>query len=80
MPSCVVVFVVGGITFEETKAVAMYNSMYADLPIVIGGTNVHNFRSFCEEVNHWASSATPATTPTPATAPTTPSTTTATAS
>jgi hypothetical protein len=42
---------IGGITFEETAAIQSINKAYAgNIKIIIGGTNVHNFKSFQEEV------------------------------
>lgn len=50
-PQEVIIFVVGGITFEETAAIQSINKAYAgNLRILIGGTCVHNFKSFQEEV------------------------------
>jgi len=50
-PQEVIIFVVGGITYEETAAIQSINKAYAgNLRILIGGTCVHNFRSFQEEV------------------------------
>lgn len=50
-PQEVVVFIVGGITYEETAAIQSINKAYAgNIKIIIGGTNVHNFKSFQQEV------------------------------
>lgn len=43
-PRDVIVFVVGGATFEEARAVALLNS--SDTHVLLGGTTVHNSRSF----------------------------------
>jgi vacuolar protein sorting-associated protein 45 len=50
-PQEIIVFTVGGITFEETLAIHNINKAYAgNLKVIIGGTSVHNFRTFIEEV------------------------------
>lgn len=50
-PQEIIVFMIGGITFEETAAIQSINKAYAgNIKIIIGGTNVHNFKSFQEEV------------------------------
>uniref|UniRef100_A0A1B6CKF1 Vacuolar protein sorting-associated protein 45 n=1 Tax=Clastoptera arizonana TaxID=38151 RepID=A0A1B6CKF1_9HEMI len=49
----VVVFMIGGITYEESLAVCQlnHNSMNGGVRIVLGGTYVHNSQSFLEEVS-----------------------------
>ena len=50
-PQEVIVFIIGGITYEETSAIQSINRAYAgNIKIVIGGTHVHNFNSFQQEV------------------------------
>jgi len=49
-PSEIIVFVVGGITYEEALAVHNINRAENKLSIVIGGTAIHNMKSFLEEV------------------------------
>ena len=50
-PQEIIVFIIGGITFEETSAIQSINKAYAgSIKIIIGGTFVHNFKSFQEEV------------------------------
>jgi vacuolar protein sorting-associated protein 45 len=50
-PQEIVVFTVGGITFEETLAIHNINKAYAgNIKVIIGGTYVHNFRSYIDEV------------------------------
>lgn len=47
----VIVFVVGGITFEEAMVVANFNRTSATgMRVILGGTTVHNGKSFIEEV------------------------------
>ena len=51
-PSEVVAFVVGGTTFEEARDVRMLNSQFAvsNQFVVLGGTSVHNSKSFLADV------------------------------
>lgn len=46
----VIVFVIGGITYEETRAVSMFNKDNAS-NVVIGGTSILNYDSFMHSVN-----------------------------
>lgn len=41
---------VGGTTYEEAKAVAGFNEANPNMRVVLGGTTVHNFESFCDEI------------------------------
>lgn len=50
-PQDIIVFMVGGVTYEEAKMVAGINAGGAPgLRIVLGGTTVHNATTFLEEV------------------------------
>ncbi len=49
-PQDIVVFVVGGATYEEAKLVAGINASTPGVRIVLGGTTVHNAATFMEEV------------------------------
>lgn len=50
-PQEIIVFVVGGITYEETQAIHNVNKAYAgNIKVLIGGTHVHSFRTFIDEV------------------------------
>ncbi|KAG8235512.1 hypothetical protein J437_LFUL015746 [Ladona fulva] len=49
-PDNIVVFMVGGVTYEESLAVHQLNNNNQRINIVLGGTAVHNFDSFIEEV------------------------------
>ncbi|KAF2086825.1 vacuolar protein sorting-associated protein 45 [Saccharata proteae CBS 121410] len=49
-PQDIVVFVVGGATYEEAKMVAQVNASSPGVRVVLGGTTVHNSKSFLEEV------------------------------
>lgn len=53
----VIVFMVGGTTYEEAKMVAQVNASSPGVRVVLGGTTIHNSSSFLEEVedavNSW---------------------------
>jgi vacuolar protein sorting-associated protein 45 len=49
-PQEIIVFTVGGITYEETCAIHNINKAYAgNIKVVIGGTFLHNLNSFMDE-------------------------------
>ncbi|CAL8070055.1 unnamed protein product [Calicophoron daubneyi] len=50
-PKKVIVFVLGGATYTEARVIHMLNASTPDTDIVLGGTCIHNSRSFLEEVN-----------------------------
>jgi vacuolar protein sorting-associated protein 45 len=45
----VIVFIIGGVTYEETRAVSLYNKENAS-NVVIGGTSILNYDSFMQSV------------------------------
>lgn len=49
-PQDVIVFIVGGVTYEEALTVHQLNTDYPSVRIVLGGTTIHNSSSFIEEV------------------------------
>ena len=49
-PQDIIVFMVGGTTFEEAKMVAQINASIPGVRVVLGGTKVHNSTTFLEEV------------------------------
>ena len=49
-PQDVFVFMVGGATYEEAKAVADFNKANPAMRVTLGGSTVHSFKSFCKEV------------------------------
>ncbi|KAK2594454.1 Mitochondrial Translation Optimization [Conoideocrella luteorostrata] len=57
-PQDIIVFIVGGATYEEAKMVAGINATTPGVRVVLGGTSVHNAATFLEEVddavNSWA--------------------------
>lgn len=49
-PQDIIVFMVGGTTYEEAKMVAQVNASSPGVRVVLGGTGVHNSNSFLDEV------------------------------
>lgn len=49
-PQDVIVFIVGGATYEEARVVAQINASSPGVRIVLGGTSIHNSTTFLEEV------------------------------
>lgn len=49
-PQDIVVFIVGGVTYEEAKMVAQVNASSPGVRVVLGGTSVHNSTTFLAEV------------------------------
>ncbi|ORY69485.1 glucose inhibited division protein A-domain-containing protein [Pseudomassariella vexata] len=50
-PQDIVVFIIGGATYEESKMVASINASSPGIRVVLGGTAVHNAATFLEEVD-----------------------------
>ncbi|KAL9112681.1 MAG: hypothetical protein Q9227_002984 [Pyrenula ochraceoflavens] len=50
-PQDIVVFMVGGVTYEEAKMVAQVNASSPGIRVVLGGTSIHNSATFLEEVD-----------------------------
>ncbi|XP_066602580.1 LOW QUALITY PROTEIN: vacuolar protein sorting-associated protein 45-like [Prorops nasuta] len=48
----VVVFIIGGATYEESLTVHSLNKNYANFNILLGGTTIHNSKSFLEEIEN----------------------------
>ncbi|KAK0738324.1 Sec1-like protein [Schizothecium vesticola] len=55
-PQDIVVFMVGGATYEEAKTVAGINASSPGVRVVLGGTTIHNAATFLEEVDDAVSS------------------------
>ncbi|KAI1468184.1 Sec1-like protein [Daldinia caldariorum] len=55
-PQDIIVFLIGGATYEEAKTVASINASSPGIRVVLGGTNVHNAATFLEEVDDAVSS------------------------
>ena len=49
-PQDIIVFIIGGATYEEAKMVAEINASVPGVRVVLGGTTIHNAQSFLEEV------------------------------
>ncbi|KAF2199290.1 vacuolar protein sorting-associated protein 45 [Delitschia confertaspora ATCC 74209] len=49
-PQDIIIFMVGGTTYEEAKMVAQANASSPGVRVVLGGTTVHNSTTFLEEV------------------------------
>lgn len=47
-PSEIIVYIIGGITYEESYHVQLMNKQNAR--ILLGGSHVHNFSTFIDEV------------------------------
>ncbi|OJZ86193.1 hypothetical protein ASPFODRAFT_71880 [Aspergillus luchuensis CBS 106.47] len=50
-PQDIIIFMVGGATYEEAKMVAQVNASSPGVRVVLGGTSIHNSTSFLEEVD-----------------------------
>ncbi|XP_030760870.1 vacuolar protein sorting-associated protein 45 [Sitophilus oryzae] len=48
----IIIFIIGGATYEESLAVHNLNSSYPSFNIVLGGTNIHNSSSFLDEIEN----------------------------
>ncbi|KAI1094612.1 Sec1-like protein [Rostrohypoxylon terebratum] len=55
-PQDIVVFIIGGATYEEAKTIAGINASSPGIRVVLGGTSVHNAATFLEEVDDAVSS------------------------
>ena len=55
-PQDIIVFMVGGTTYEEAKMVAQVNASIPGVRVVLGGTCVHNSITFLDEVGDAVSS------------------------
>lgn len=49
-PQDIVIFMVGGVTYEEAKMVAQVNASSPGVRVVLGGTSIHNSATFLDEV------------------------------
>ncbi|KAI0883477.1 Sec1-like protein [Annulohypoxylon maeteangense] len=50
-PQDIVVFIIGGATYEEAKTIATINASSPGIRVVLGGTSIHNAATFLEEVD-----------------------------
>lgn len=51
-PQDIIVFMIGGTTYEEAKMVAQINASSPGVRVVLGATTVHNSTTFLEEVEN----------------------------
>lgn len=51
-PQDVIVFMIGGTTYEESLNVYNLNKQNSGIKIILGGTTIHNSHSFLEEVQY----------------------------
>lgn len=49
-PQDIILFLIGGVTFEEAKCVSQINASSPGVRIVLGGTSVHNSATFLDEM------------------------------
>ncbi|KAK5642700.1 hypothetical protein RI129_008867 [Pyrocoelia pectoralis] len=47
----VIVFFIGGVTYEESLTVHVFNKNNPEMRVILGGTTIHNSKSFLEEAN-----------------------------
>lgn len=50
-PQDIIIFMIGGATYEEAKMVAQVNASFPGVRVVLGATTVHNTTTFMEEVD-----------------------------
>ena len=50
VPRDVVLYMVGGTTYEESAAIQAFNKLNPSTRVILGGNYVHNFKSFVEEM------------------------------
>ncbi|XP_054011851.1 vacuolar protein sorting-associated protein 45 [Hylaeus anthracinus] len=51
-PQDIIIFMVGGTTYEESLTVYNLNKQNPGVKIILGGTTIHNSQSFLEEIQH----------------------------
>lgn len=49
-PQDIIVFMIGGTTYEESLTVHNLNKQNPGIKIILGGTTIHNSASFLEEI------------------------------
>jgi hypothetical protein len=55
-PQDIIVFMIGGATYEEAKLVASLNTSSPGIRVILGGSTMHNSTTFLEEVEDAVSS------------------------
>ncbi|XP_046584204.1 LOW QUALITY PROTEIN: vacuolar protein sorting-associated protein 45-like [Haliotis rubra] len=58
-PQDIVVFVIGGCTYEEALAIHSINRSTPGVRVVLGGTTIHNFKSFLQEISQAVGATSP---------------------
>lgn len=56
-PQEVIVFIVGGVTYEESRIVNLLNKNWGT-KIILGSTTIHNFKSFTDDIRSASMSST----------------------
>lgn len=51
-PQEIIIFMVGGVTYEESLTVHAFNKTYPGTKIILGGTTIHNSKSFLDEIEY----------------------------
>jgi len=46
----VIVFIAGGVTFEEATKITEFNTANPNVNVILGGSTIHNSTSFLEEL------------------------------
>jgi len=49
-PSEIIVFIIGGVTFEEATKISEFNSQNLGYKVILGGSCIHNSTSFIKEI------------------------------
>ena len=55
-PQDIIIFIVGGATYEEARTVAQINASSPGTRVILGGTSIHNSTTFLEEIEDAVSS------------------------
>mmetsp|Transcript_29069 Transcript_29069/g.25714 ORF Transcript_29069/g.25714 Transcript_29069/m.25714 type:complete len:87 (+) Transcript_29069:1441-1701(+) len=45
----IIIFIIGGATYQEAKEVAEFNNISEEFNVILGGTTIHNSKSFIAE-------------------------------
>ncbi|KAH3903419.1 related to Vacuolar protein sorting-associated protein 45 [Saccharomycodes ludwigii] len=63
LPQDIVIFIVGGVTLEEARIIHEFNNSAknANMRVILGGTIIHNTKSFIKECKHMLSPNNPST-------------------
>lgn len=54
-PQDIIVFIIGGATFAEARSISLLNASQTGVRIILGGTTVHNSKSFLTELDEASS-------------------------